>query len=223
MEKQYNNFDQTFSSNINQTQIGTTKLFSKIDFSLQNKKVLDVGCGDGNDCINLKKMGASQVSGVDPSENFINSAKTKLPEGDFVVGSAEALPYEDNSFEVIISKYAIQTSTDVPKCLNEMARVIKENGILVYLAGHPLRQFLEKKKNNKDYFKQEIVDSIILDGKIIVQEPTHTLKEYLNKDFLKNFEILDFEESYDFPASEQINGDIYPTFFVIKAKRKQKS
>jgi hypothetical protein len=64
------------------------------------------------------------------------------------------------------------------------------------------------------------VTSNIYNGKIVLKEPSHTIGEYFNTDFFKNFEVLDYAEATDFPASEQLNGDTYPTFFIVKARRK---
>ncbi len=64
------------------------------------------------------------------------------------------------------------------------------------------------------------MESIIFDGKITVTEASHTLSEYLNSDFLNKFSLVDIKEGYDFPASEQINGDIYPTFLIIVVQKK---
>ena len=61
--------------------------------------------------------------------------------------------------------------------------------------------------------------SSIFGGKITLTEPTHTEKEYLNGNFLKDFRILDYDFGYDFPASEQIDSDIYPCFFTIVAMK----
>jgi ubiquinone/menaquinone biosynthesis C-methylase UbiE len=218
--KQYNDFNQVYSNNLEvQDEIGNQIFYRKIDFSVDKKKLLDVGCGNGSDAAYFAKQGAV-VAGVDPCEKFIASAKEKTPDGVFFITGGENLPFEDKFFDIVVSKYALQTSYNVPKILEEIARVLKPDGMLVYLTKHPLRQFLEKKKKGKNYFKQEIVDSIIYEGLINLKEPSHTLSEYLNSNLLRKFDIVDFEEAYDFPASEQIGGDLYPTFFVMKAIRK---
>jgi hypothetical protein len=64
------------------------------------------------------------------------------------------------------------------------------------------------------------VESIIFDGKIIVTEPTHTLSEYLSGDFLQKFNLIQIKEGSDFPNSEQINGDIYPTYLIVVAQKR---
>ena len=163
--------------------------------------------------------------GIEPSEEFVKSAKEKSPQLNIIVGKGENIPFADKEFDIVVSKYALQTSPDVPKILDEAARVLKTGGYFVFLSKHPIRQFLEKAETYKkaedvNYFDQKIVDSFIYEKRIHLREPSHTLSEYFSKDVLKNFDLLDFIEASDFPASEQINGYTYPTFFVAKFVRR---
>ncbi len=84
-------------------------------------------------------------------------------------------------------------------------------------------QWMEKNRdygNNSDYYEQKIVTSNIYGGKIILKEPSHTIGEYFNQDFLNQFELLSYQEGTDFLASEQIDNKIYPTYFIIIARKK---
>lgn len=83
-----------------------------------------------------------------------------------------------------------------------------------------MRQFFEKKTENKDYFEKTEVESILFGGKLTVVEPTHTLQEYLSDDFLKKFELIDFFEKDDFYSAEKIGESNYPTYFIIIAKKR---
>lgn len=223
IKKQYNTFHKSYSDNLEEQNEISNKLFhTTINFNLKNKKVLDVGCGDGVDLAILAKRGA-KVFGIDPSIEFIKKAQINNPTGIFKEGIGENIPADDKSFDVVVSKWAIQTSPDVPKVLSEIARVIKKNGMMVILSKHPWIQWMEKVRDyghGTDYYDQKIVTSNIYNGEIVLKEPSHTIGEYFNSEFLKNFELVEYQEGTDFPASEQINGDIYPTFFIIKAKRK---
>lgn len=225
INKQYNNFSKIYSENLEiEDEVGNKafyKFLSSID--LQNKMILDIGCGDGTDLVNFEKMGAVPT-GIEPSEEFVKSAKEKSPHLNILVGKGEELPFQDIYFDIIVSKYALQTSLNVPKILEEAARVLKTGGYLIFLSKHPIRQFLEKintyEGRDINYFEQKIVDSFIYGKKIHLREPTHTLSEYLSTDVLKKFDLLDFLEEQDFPASEQINNYVYPTFFVAKLRRR---
>ena len=219
INKQYNNFDDIYSSNLAvQDSTGNRFFYQTIDFFLEGKKVLDVGCGDGADCNFYQKAGAV-VTGVEPSDNFVKKAREKYPACQFVVGVGENLPFDDGSFDVVFSKYAIQTSPEVPKVMSEIGRVLKKDGLLVMLSKHPFRQFMEQNAD-KNYFKNNITTSNIYDGRIVLHEPSHSFGEYFNKGFFDNFDLLDYKEWYDFPASEQMDNLIHPTFFVIKARRR---
>lgn len=219
--KQYNHQADIYAKSIIDYNNYSRKLFySMIDSDLKDKNLLDIGCGDGYDFIEYGKRGAI-LHGLDSSEYFVMAAKHKFPSLDIKVGEMENLPYEDNSMDIIVSKYAIQTSTNIEKVLKEITRVLKPEGILVYLAVHPMRQFLEKKKSqNCDYFLPEIVESTFFEGKITVKEPSHTFNEYLCPQFFNNYNMLSFTEQAEFPAAERINGHNYPVFFIVKAKKR---
>jgi ubiquinone/menaquinone biosynthesis C-methylase UbiE len=221
-DKQYNKFNLDYSENIKQNHIADNDFYQMLNVDPDNLTILDIGCGDGHD---LKKIMKSTtfVYGIDPSEKFIEQAQNEIPKGDFDIGYGENLPYKDNYFDLIISKYAIQTSTKAKECMLEAARVLKPGGTLHILIKHPFQQFLEKKKflnKSVNYFKQENTISVIYGGLITLNEPTHKMEDYLNADFFKEFELVDYRENFDFPASEQINDDIYPTYFIITARKK---
>jgi SAM-dependent methyltransferase len=63
--------------------------------------VLDVGCGTGR---NLPLYGASpQVVGLDPRLQLLEAARRRSPRTALVAGSAEALPFRDGTFDVVVS------------------------------------------------------------------------------------------------------------------------
>lgn len=222
IKKQYNNFHDVYIENFADDEVSNSLFHKTVDFNLHGKKVLDVGCGDGKDLAIFSKKSAI-VFGIDPSIEFIKKAQKNNPTGIFKEAIGESLPFENAAFDVVVSKWAMQTSTNVPKVLSEMARVLKKDGMLVFLAKHPILQFLQKIRDyghGVDYYQQQITTSKIYSGKITLKEPSHTIGEYFNPEFFKNFEVMDYVEGTDFPASTQINGDTYPTFFIVKARRK---
>lgn len=222
IKKQYNNFSDTYSDNINYDEMSNELFYQQFDFELQDKKVLDIGCGDGSDLKKISEKGAV-VYGVEPSEEFVKSAKELNPNGIIKEGVAENIPFSDGMFDVVISKWALQTCTDLEKALSEVGRVLKKDGIFILLSKHPMQQYFGKMReygNESNYFESKVSTLHIFNGKITLKEPTHTFNEYFNVEFFNNFELIDFKESFDFPASEQFNNGIYPTFFIIKAKKK---
>ncbi len=219
IDKQYNNFSDAYSNHLSvQNDTSNRFFYQTIDFSLENKNVLDIGSGDGSDCNFYQKSGGI-VTGLEPSDEFLKSAKKNFPDCGFVNGVGEKMPFPDKSFDCIFSKWAMQTSPDVPGIFSESARVLKSGGMLVILSKHPFQQFMEQNAD-KNYFKNNITTSNIYDGRIALHEPSHSFGEYFNRGFFDNFDLLDYKEWYDFPASEQMDESIHPTFFVIKARRR---
>jgi ubiquinone/menaquinone biosynthesis C-methylase UbiE len=219
LSKQYDQFAEDFSrihdAGENSNRDNRKVFYDQLDFIKPGVKLLDLACGDGLDLVYYRKLGA-EVYGLDASEKLIDIAKQRLPDADIRIGTFEKLPYEDNYFDVILSKYAIQTSENLNPVFQEIYRVLKPGGILMYLVTHPFRQFLEKKEGKTDYFEQKIVQSRILNDAIVVEEPSHTLNEYLTSEFLKNFDIRFYGEFWD-AAAEQIEGKKYPGYFILKA------
>ncbi len=222
IKTQYDLFNKTYSENISDDEKSIKAFYNEVDFELKGKKLLDIGCGSGEDIAIFATQGAV-CFGVDPSKAFVTEAQTKNSTSTIIEGVGENLPFEENSFDIVTSKWALQTSKNVSQILQEAARVLKPGGILLYLSKHPWQQYMEKVRDyghGADYYEQKIVTSNIYGGKISLTEPTHTISEYFNNEFYSNFEMINYVESTDFPASEQIEGDIYPTFFIVKARKK---
>ena len=223
LSKQYNAIAEDFSKlhdiGENSNRFNRKIFYEHIDFIKPGMKVLDLGCGDGIDLIYYQKLGAD-IYGVDASEGLITIAKEKLPNANIQVGFFENISFPKEYFDVVFSKYAIQTSEHIEPIFDEVKRVLKPNGIFMYLVTHPFRQYLEKKEKQADYFEQKIVYSSFFDNTITVQEPSHTLNEYLNERFLKDFDLQLYQECWD-AGAEQIEGKKYPGFFIVIAKKRK--
>lgn len=216
---QYDDFAQKYSDIfVDQNQNSIEAYFRTLDIPLDGLKVLDLGCGDGYDLSIIKDQGA-EIYGIDASQEMVTLAQQKNPDGTIKLGLFENIPFEDQSFDVVISKWAISTSPHIDPIYHEIVRVLKPNGQLIYLANHPIRQFIEKKRNPKDYFKKEIVTSVFFDGQVTAKEPSHTMNEYLSPTFFNYFTLESFEEGHD-SGAEKVDGDIFPSYFIIKANLK---
>jgi ubiquinone/menaquinone biosynthesis C-methylase UbiE len=105
---------------------------------VQAKKILDVGCGDGTYAFVLSKLGAV-VSGQDLSESAILRANAReygennTLKGKFVVGDANKILFESNSFDSVFSADFFEHISAEKKreVLKEIYRVLKPGGILV--------------------------------------------------------------------------------------------
>ncbi len=222
LSKQYNDFAEDFSKvhdiGENSNRDNRKIFYGELDFLKSGSRLLDLACGDGLDLLYYKTLGA-EVYGIDASKELIKIAKDRLPDADIREGNFEKLPYEDNYFDIVLSKYAIQTSENLSPVFQEIARVLRSGGALVFLVTHPFRQYFEKKDERANYFEQKIVDAKILNNTIVVKEPSHIINEYLTESFLKDFDMRFYEEYWD-AAAEQIGGRKYPGFFIIKAVKR---
>jgi SAM-dependent methyltransferase len=116
---------------------------------------LDVGCGTGAlGAVVLDAADPAALTGIDPSEIQIAGAGEKISDqrASFRVGDAMALPYDDDSFDVAVSSYALNYVPDKQKKMDEMARVVRPGGTVAAMvfdhAGgeDPARHFLRAMK-----------------------------------------------------------------------------
>lgn len=184
---------------------------------LSGKRLLDLGCGYGKDLAYFANLG-SEVYGIDASNEMLKLARKRVPQSKLKLGKFENLPYPNNHFDYIFSRYAIQHSANTEAVFRESARVLKSLGELVFLVTHPIRNYLEK--DTKNYWQAENILSPILNGQLTVTEPSHTLTEYLSPFLLSNFNLLDFREKGD-PAAKKFDGfGEYPRILILKYQKK---
>src|SRR6478672_2078332 len=74
------------------------------------RKALDVGCGEGRFCRMLKQH-AVDVTGMDPTTALLTVARTRDPQGTYLEGVAERLPFSDASFDLVVSYLSL---IDIP-------------------------------------------------------------------------------------------------------------
>ena len=105
----------------------------------ENMRILEVGCGTGTNLKVYQRFGC-KVHGIDSSPSMVKTASEKLGEqADIKFGNASLLPYSDNCFDLVIvmlTLHEMPCSTR-PLIINEMARVIKKNGYLLFVDYHP--------------------------------------------------------------------------------------
>ncbi|HWN71815.1 MAG TPA: class I SAM-dependent methyltransferase [Haliangium sp.] len=194
------------------------KFYARLDFIAPGARLLDLGCGGGKDLVHYRGLGAV-VHGVDSSPEMVSSARQRVPGADVLVSVLDRIPFPDQHFDVVLSKYAIQSVADVGAVFREIHRVLAPGGTLMYLAVHPFRQFFERRRPDADYFAPTIVESSFFQGKITVREPTHTLNDYLSVDFLSRFDIDDFLEGVE-PSAEMVGALRYPGFMIVRARKR---
>lgn len=109
--------------------------------NVSGKRILEIGCGGGQNSIALAKWGATCV-GIDPSANQLAHAHRLAQEQDigvqFTQGVAEDLSaFPDSGFDIVLSSYAFGYVTDLERAYGEAWRVLKSGGAFVFCLCHP--------------------------------------------------------------------------------------
>ena len=85
----------------------------------------------GTDWLLANRVGASRVTAVDPSEAFVEAARSRLPDGVEVRRAfADDLPFADDTFDTAVAQLVVQFMPDPVAGLREMARVTKPSGVV---------------------------------------------------------------------------------------------
>lgn len=174
------------------TQALDRALRAQLNFPLNKKKLLDAGCGYGHDVPYFVRRGAT-VYGIDPSKKMIALARKRNPAViNLSVQPLQRTTFPNNSFDVVVSKYALHNVINLQQAFQELHRMLKPKGMLIFAVNHPLFIFLAKKSNT--YHSKEIVQFPILDGQCLLQQPAHTFAEYFNAFVCSRFDLLAFTE-----------------------------
>ncbi len=169
---------------------------------IRNGKVLDIGTGSGLLALELARAAGCNfdITALDISPNMIKKSKEnaiKAKKGssiEFVVSTAAALPFSDNSFDLIMSYASLHHWLDPVQVFNEIERVMKKNGLAlvrdnIRVNHYPLwraaiwglSKFMNK-RHRENWPK--------------VIESSYTIKEM--HDILRQSQIKDYHISSDF-------------------------
>lgn len=94
---------------------------------------LDVGCGTGALSTNVLAHAAPmRVIGIDPSPGFVQHARAQVTDGraSFQVGDAQALPFENDLFDVAAALLVLNFVPKPAQAVSEMQRVVRKGGIV---------------------------------------------------------------------------------------------
>jgi len=98
-------------------------------------RVLEVGCGLGHllGWFTAPRLGGRyQVFGTDINAPALTEARRNVPQGNFLVMSAENLrPFEDGTFAIVIAKHVVEHLPNPEKAIAEMSRVLAPGGMLL--------------------------------------------------------------------------------------------
>jgi ubiquinone/menaquinone biosynthesis C-methylase UbiE len=107
--------------------------------NFKGKRVLDVGAGNGY-VLGKYAVEGAVVSGIDITPTAIDLCEKRFRyarlRGDFRIAQAEALPYEDQTFDCVCSMGVLHHVSDTKKAIAEIFRVLKPGGRLIVMFYH---------------------------------------------------------------------------------------
>lgn len=144
--------------------------------NLNNIIMLDLGCGDGNSAKFFQKhFENSKYYGLDVSKESIAIANEKnVPNSDFLSFDGSSLPFEDNSFDIILIACVLHhiNFDNHEKLLDEVKRVLRVGGKLYIFEHNPFNPVTQK-----------IVKDCPFDKDAVLLSPTYTKKTLLKTGF----------------------------------------
>lgn len=104
---------------------------------LDERRILDVGCGSGRLLARMALQGArpENLAGIDLLEHEIDSARSLAPNVDFRVAYATALPFDDRSFDLVVAftTFSSMRADETRKAAAaEIRRVLRPGGALLW-------------------------------------------------------------------------------------------
>ena len=109
---------------------GAAEFIGRLGFS-RGERVLDVACGTGNLALPAARTGAA-VTGIDIAPNLIAQAQERAASEaldiTFEVGDAERLPYDDGSFQTVVTMFGAMFAARPEAAAEEMLRVTRPGG-----------------------------------------------------------------------------------------------
>lgn len=124
-----------------QREIGD-RLFDRLSLmNIDPKTIVDVGCGTGHYTRALKqRYRKAQVHGVDIAPGMIECADAKngwlknigIKQCHYHCQDMSALPFEDDSVDLLFSNLALQWSENLQATFSEFARVLKPKGLIIF-------------------------------------------------------------------------------------------
>jgi len=103
------------------------------------RRVLDVGCGEGQITRLATRLGA-HATGLDPTWAQLTAGRERQGGAGYVAGLAQRLPFAAASFDAVVACLVFEHIADTDAALGEVARVLEPGGRFVFFLNHPLLQ-----------------------------------------------------------------------------------
>lgn len=193
--------------------------------TVRGMKILDLGCGGGQNAIALARHGA-WVAGIDLSDEQLAFARALAVQHqlsiDFVHGNIENLAYfESEAWDLVFSTYTFQYVSEIGQCLAEANRVLGTGGRLVFSLDHPFRTSFYSEEDDelvpfptRNYFDNAPLQWSFLDSGAVMVSYHRTLEQWISLLSQAGFQLERLLESLPDPdqldATWPIDGALAP-------------
>lgn len=200
---------------------------------VSGKRLLEIGCGTGHSLKYHGDRNASELWGIDISENQIEKAKEYLSLCGF---SAKLIcsPMEEDCgipvdyFDYVYSIYGVGWTTDLESTFSRIASYIKKDGVFIFSWSHPIHKCVaienEMLSFKKSYFDESWYSVSLEGGAISLSD--RKLSTYINALAKAGFiidemieesddDIIQLDKDSDFAKKAKM----LPVTFVIKARK----
>ncbi|MBN3527138.1 class I SAM-dependent methyltransferase [Paenibacillus apiarius] len=201
---------------------------------VSGKKMLEIGCGNGQSLQYLGERQASELWAVDISEKQIEKAKQHLAacglSAKFICSPMEeecGIPMD--YFDFVYSIYAIGWTTDLESTFCRIASYLKKDGVFIFSWSHPIHKCVVAENNmlsfKKCYFDESWYSVSLDEGTLTLSD--RKLSTYVNALAKAGFVIEQMIEQSDdeIMQSRDDNSDfakkakMLPVTFVVKARK----
>ncbi|MCX6368821.1 MAG: methyltransferase domain-containing protein [Armatimonadetes bacterium] len=187
--------------------------------NVAGKAVADIGCGTGRYAIQLMRLGAEKVAGVDLSPAMLEVAQHKshraeLPIEWGVGDLAEHIPIPDATLDAAVCALALTFVESLNTAFAELSRVLKPGGVLVVSELHPLGLTLERAASSAVFRKDRAPYLRFTDlqgQECRIARTPHTLADYVNAAYAAGLTLT-------FVAEPLVDTRLAVTFGHLKEK-----
>lgn len=214
------------SDNLYNAEYERPAMMGRLPQELTGKKVLDAGCAAGWYTEQLLRRGAEVVA-VDMSPEMVNAAIRRVGDSAKVLclDLEAALPFEDESFDVIISSLTLHYLENWEQTFNEFQRVLKPGGQFLFSVHHPLTDI--RLLEDPAYLStQLIVDEWVKDGKSFTVPFYRRPLNYILNSTLAHFELVQLIEPLPTREFQERDPKRFenlmkePNFLIIEARKR---
>ncbi|MFP7494361.1 class I SAM-dependent methyltransferase [Terribacillus saccharophilus] len=107
---------------------------------MNDKRVLDIGCGMGSLAYYCAENGAASVTAIDPSRNMLQEAKKRNAHAaiEYIQTTLEDAVFARENYDIVVSLLVMHYVADYEAVIRSIHSALKEDGILLFSCEHPI-------------------------------------------------------------------------------------